>query len=398
MKTLKLLLWTLAVINLVGAVFVTNQRFNAIEDKIEASQPNSFGATAIQAQTYYPTADSATSAATTSNFIGSILPSVTNAFDLGSPSKMWRNVYIGGSITIPVNNTANAPFGINSSTPGSDLSVQCTGARPCVTVASGTTQIMQISGTGNNTTTFSKPVIMTQAQFGPLNFPTDSGPQAWVDELLTSATAINTLVSYSARIAGTSILTVAARANGSTGVVATSTSVGINTTTPGFNFTSVGTAALAGLTTASITSNLLCWNTTNGEVRQQATTCTVSSARYKEYISSLSTKQMAEIVRKLRPVQYLDKTNKKESIGFIAEEVAEIFPMLAVWTTDYTKEDLAFVQKNYPNSILKKDGKILIPQTVDYEKMSVILVGAYQDMDDRVSALEKSQELQMCLK
>lgn len=77
----------------------------------------------------------------------------------------------------------------------------------------------------------------------------------------------------------------------------------------------------------------------------------------------------------------------KESNGFIAEEVALIDPMLVVYTDEYTPEDLTFVKKNYPSSILKKDGKTLIPKTIDYARVSVYTTGAIQAQQAQIDEL-----------
>ena len=75
-----------------------------------------------------------------------------------------------------------------------------------------------ISTTGTATSTISGPIILSQAQFGPLNFVPDSGIQSWVDISVTTASANNVTTSYTAQIDGVKFLTIAAQSNGSGGI------------------------------------------------------------------------------------------------------------------------------------------------------------------------------------
>jgi hypothetical protein len=147
--------------------------------------------------------------------IGTSANPIPNAYFTNATA---TNFTVTGQFSIPVGGNALAPFGINSSSPGSDFVTACTGGRPCMTIASGTTNIIQTAGTGSNTTTFFKPVIMTQAQFGPLNFVPDSGMQDWVNVSVTSLTANNVTTSYSAKIDDVKFLTIAALSDGSGGI------------------------------------------------------------------------------------------------------------------------------------------------------------------------------------
>lgn len=129
-----------------------------------------------------------------------------------------------------------------------------------------------------------------------------------------------------------------------------------------------------------------------GEVVQESS-CVVSSARFKERIDALAPKDLMEKARKLRAVgfdwkkEYLPfngvNANRKESSGFIAEEVALIDPLLAVYTSKFSQEDLEFEKKNYPGVILEIDGVTYIPQSVDYQRMSYVSMGAIQYLDEQ---------------
>lgn len=72
-----------------------------------------------------------------------------------------------------------------------------------------------------------------------------------------------------------------------------------------------------------------------------------------------------EIVEKLRPVSYKRKSNNQDDIGFIAEEVNEILPII--------------VRKDEEN----------IPQSMDYSKLTVILVNAVKELSAEIKELKK---------
>lgn len=55
------------------------------------------GAGKIILQNYIPTAPSDGVVATSSQFVGTIQPSVNNAFDIGSPTKSWKDIYASGT-------------------------------------------------------------------------------------------------------------------------------------------------------------------------------------------------------------------------------------------------------------------------------------------------------------
>lgn len=160
----------------------------------------------------------------------------------------------------------------------------------------------------------------------------------------------------------------------------------------------LGTITMPNLVAPSITDNVVCVDTATGRLKAQATNCVVSSARFKEHIESLSSEDLLKETLALRAVSFDWKdghtpgegTNggSRVSTGFIAEEVAKIDPQLVSYTSDYTAEDLAFEEKNYPEVILHKDGKTFIPQTVDYARMSYVLSGAIQAQEKRLDNVQ----------
>lgn len=158
---------------------------------------------------------------------------------------------------------------------------------------------------------------------------------------------------------------------------------------------------LSNLAANPITDNLLCI-TAGGVVTSEATSCTISSAFFKEHIQSLSTDDLLAEVMKLHAVgfDYKEGAIPSEgtngggpaSTGFIAEEVAMVDPQLVSYTQEYTAAQLAFEEKNYPSVILHKNGKTLIPRTVDYGRISYLNTGAIQAQQRAIQAQQKEIE------
>lgn len=62
-----------------------------------------FGFSGVTAQPYVITSQTATGAATTTEFFGSVFPRIDNQYDLGSLSKRWRNIY---GVTLTASSTS----------------------------------------------------------------------------------------------------------------------------------------------------------------------------------------------------------------------------------------------------------------------------------------------------
>lgn len=154
------------------------------------------------------------------------------------------------------------------------------------------------------------------------------------------------------------------------------------------------TIIFSGIGAPGLTQDLVCWGA-NGALSHQATTCTVSSERFKEHIKSLSQKDLLGRVMKMRSVEfdYKPEQGGKHDEGFIAEEMAKIDPYLVVWEETTDQSVIDHVRSKYPWAVVKKDGKTLIPRSVAYDHVSVILVGALQAEDDRITALEKKTNI-----
>lgn len=139
---------------------------------------------------------------------------------------------------------------------------------------------------------------------------------------------------------------------------------GIGTTTPWKTLSVDGTFALSSSLSVATVGNYLCINQSTYEVTA-GTTCSASSERFKEDINPLSY-GLAQVMA-LNPVSFrykptVDPDNSKR-LGFIAEEVFEIVPELVA---------------------LDKEG---LPESVDYAKLTPVLVQAIKDLNVRIDDL-----------
>ncbi len=137
--------------------------------------------------------------------------------------------------------------------------------------------------------------------------------------------------------------------------------VGIATSSPWRTLSVVGTVAFNGLTSSSV-GNAVCIATTKDIIDAGGTVCTSSSLRFKENVKTLEGGFGFDTLSQLRVVSFDYKKDsyspedRKESYGFVAEEVERIDPNLV----DY----------GY-------DGK---PFTLKFEKILGLTVQAVQEM------------------
>jgi hypothetical protein len=115
-----------------------------------------------------------------------------------------------------------------------------------------------------------------------------------------------------------------------------------------------------------------------------------SSLRYKTDIEDLDTYR-ADAALSLRPVWYRSKATADRKdwshYGLIAEEVAEIEPRLVNWT--YLEDEYITVTNEYgiESKELKPNAK-LVPDGVQYERLSVLLLSVIQRQEKRIEYLE----------
>jgi hypothetical protein len=102
--------------------------------------------------------------------------------------------------------------------------------------------------------------------------------------------------------------------------------------------------------------------TNAGNLTIRGTFTEQSSKRFKENIKTLE--PTLSKVEQLNPVTYNKIGVEQEEIGLIAEEIAELFPEVVTYN---------------------EDGQ---PQGVQYQRLSVILLKAVQELTERVNKLE----------
>lgn len=135
--------------------------------------------------------------------------------------------------------------------------------------------------------------------------------------------------------------------------------------TPGIEFWFNGQAIFQGLTTAAGTPNSLCLNATTKEVTENAaTSCVVSSARFKHDIGTLDINAL-DVIAKIDPSHFVYNDATKERWGLIAENLAEADKHLA----EYDAE-----------------GR---PHTIDIPALLGTLVKAVQELADNDSKIEE---------
>ncbi|MBL8158405.1 hypothetical protein JNK62_02650 [bacterium] len=159
-------------------------------------------------------------------------------------SSRGGNFYIGTTTDLYASSTiaaltlnTNGNLGVGTTTPYAKLSVVGGVAAQYFNSDSSTATSTFAGGlnVGNGALKYDYSAGLTTIQnlaIGAINFDADGGILSWVDMPVTSSAAVGTVESYSAQIDGTSILTVYSESDGIGGIKATSTKIGIGTTTP----------------------------------------------------------------------------------------------------------------------------------------------------------------------
>lgn len=133
-----------------------------------------------------------------------------------------------------------------------------------------------------------------------------------------------------------------------------------------------------------------------------------SSLRYKKEVEDIE-KEYSNSVLNLRPVWYRSKAKKDRKdwgwYGLIAEEVAEIDPRLVHWRhspedfeivevsemveedREYAEDPPTYAERKVKKRILK-EGAELVPDGVQYERVTVLLLDVVKRLEERVKQLE----------
>lgn len=146
--------------------------------------------------------------------------------------------------------------------------------------------------------------------------------------------------------------------------------MGVGTTTLWTTVGMNGSGAWSNLTPVGSTKNSVCIDGTTKEIQENAaSSCLVSSRRFKHDIETLSTKEAENIINKLRPVSFEYNEGDVKALGLIAEEVFAIDSRLAT--------------KNAKGQI----------NSINYEQITSSLVKVVQNIFAKVTGLEKRMNI-----
>ncbi len=126
----------------------------------------------------------------------------------------------------------------------------------------------------------------------------------------------------------------------------------------------LGKVKLSALTAAAGTPNSVCINATTKEITENAaTSCVVSSIRYKRNVAPLALATARRIVEGVKPVTFVYKDGARHAIGAIAEQADSIDSRL-----------VSLDARGRPNSI-------------NYEQITAALLKVVQDQQRRIDSL-----------
>lgn len=164
---------------------------------------------------------------------------------------------------------------------------------------------------------------------------------------------------------GSSTDAVTATSTWTTQTGSSATHVGVGTTSAYATFSVLGTGVWQGLLTTT-NGTPLCILANFSVVSPGSTTCALSSVYVKHDITDLSSDQALHDIEDLRPITFVYNDDGTKHPGFVAEEVAKVDPLLAVYEKATTTID--------GHTFLPGD-----PLSVDYEKVTVAIVKYLQD-------------------
>ncbi len=168
--------------------------------------------------------------------------------------------------------------------------------------------------------------------------------------------------------------------------------VGIGTTTPIRTLEVNGTLRVDNLGNGT-SSQTLCY-TSLGDI----TACGLSSLRYKTNVANLT--MGLDAIAKLRPVTYEWKADGQPDLGFVAEQVNEVTPLLTTYNKDGQIEGVKYdhITAILVKGIQEQQAQVLSlqSQVSSLQSQNAALEQKNSDLETRLSAIEETlQELRL---
>lgn len=154
---------------------------------------------------------------------------------------------------------------------------------------------------------------------------------------------------------------------------------------------------LYGLVSTAASYNNVAYDTSDSQLVYQT-----STRKIKTNITSLDTGSLGDVILDMRPVSFNEVGTNKLSYGFIAEECAEIDPMLAVYGPDYVynsgSTSFATASADTPDELKHINGSTeyllyttgSAPVNINQQTVLTAAIAKIQDLEARLKALENA--------
>lgn len=278
---------------------------------------------------------------------------------------------VGTNIMSQVNNNGAAGFAVHNSTAGNETGIFA-GAGGNSSVGAITNNFFHLLQNNTNAMTLAPGGYIgagsTTPQFA-FEISTTTAPQFSLDNIAGGTNSKHLIFDYSGTslLIGTSSDTVISSTSTAMSITpGVGSQLGIGTTSPWRTLSVVGTFAADLTSQASALNTIVCFSPNHEIVNSGSTSCTLSSKYIKHDIQTVTDQEATNAILNLRPVTYVENASGMSLYGFIAEEVAQVDPLLAQYaTSDQTVDGHLF-----------KKGD---PMSVDYSRFTAVIVKYLQD-------------------
>ncbi len=149
-----------------------------------------------------------------------------------------------------------------------------------------------------------------------------------------------------------------------------------------------------GLNNAS-TGNTVFFNTGTYEL-----TYSSSTRKIKKNIINIPTEGLLESFNKIKPRKFTYKNNNEEEYGFIAEEISEVNPLLAVWGKDFAYDEkgkkIQLPRKTndkLEEPTYKLDSSNKVPIDINDRSLLAVAIAKIQELEQRIKKIENERSL-----